>query len=252
MQLPGRLRRTTLGDLFGTLHRGRATGVLELVEEAGATAGRRHRLHFTGGLLREVETALPVPRLGEILHREGFIGDGEARLLTRELFAHPNRRAGELLIDARWATPAEVGAALRHQLRARLQAVFSVREALVSFHVAWPRRRDDSVSVPLSPHEFLHGRARARDRSGPQSAAAQRAGGSNGAGVARGELARRRRALQVLGLSEAADRRAVTQAFRRLAVRLHPDRHPEATKQELAALMRGFAEVTAAYHELVA
>jgi DnaJ-class molecular chaperone len=65
-------------------------------------------------------------------------------------------------------------------------------------------------------------------------------------------LARRRRALSVLGLPEAADRRLVQRAFRRLASKLHPDRHPRASQAQLAVLMRDFAEVAAAYHELIA
>jgi len=118
--------------------------------------------------------------------------------------------------------------------------------------VAGPRSPGAS-SLPLSPHEFLHGRARLRDRhardAGAPAAARARAGGQ--AGVSQ-RIVRRERALQVLGLPPAADRKAVRHAFRQLARRLHPDRHPGADSRQLAALMRGFAEVTAAYHELVA
>jgi len=44
----------------------------------------------------------------------------------------------------------------------------------------------------------------------------------------------------------------VQRAFRQLATRFHPDRHPGASVEVRSALMRRFAEITAAYHALVA
>jgi hypothetical protein len=247
MRLPGRLCATTLGDLLGELHRGRASGVLELVESAGATAGRRHRVHFDSGLVERVETPVPVERLGEILRREGFIGEEGARVLARRLLERPDRLAGQLLLDEKLTSSAAVVAALRYQMRARLDTLFSIQQALVHFHVARRRRRPQEWSIPLSPHEFLHGRARTRDRDAERPPGRTRPSrGRHGGNSAR------RRALSLLGLHEAADRRAVQRAFRRLAAELHPDRHPGASPGEMASLMRGFAELTAAYHELVA
>jgi hypothetical protein len=239
MQLPGRLCRSTLGDLLGELHRGRASGVLELVECVGMRSGRSHHLHLESGLVRHVETSLAVPRLGEILRQEGFIGEEASRRLARSLLEQPAKRTGEILIEQCLVRPDHVSAALRRQLRVRLEALFSLQDACIHFHVARPGRPGEVRSVPLSPQEFLHGRPRARDReAGPRPGPRT--------------ISRRRRALTILGLSEAADRRAVQQAFRGLAARLHPDRHPGAGPGELATLMRGFAEITAAYHELVA
>ena len=60
------------------------------------------------------------------------------------------------------------------------------------------------------------------------------------------------RALSTLGLEAGADRTQVQRAFRRLAMQFHPDRHPRATAIEKADLMRRFAELSAAYHLLVA
>jgi len=71
MQLPGRLRSTTLGDLLGTLHRARSTGTLELAE----FHGRTHRVHLSRGLVVAVELDGPVPSLAEELRREGAVGD---------------------------------------------------------------------------------------------------------------------------------------------------------------------------------
>jgi DnaJ-class molecular chaperone len=47
-----------------------------------------------------------------------------------------------------------------------------------------------------------------------------------------------------------ADRATITQAFRRLASSLHPDRHPNADPNERARLLSRFAELSAAYHSL--
>jgi len=60
MLLPGRLRATTLGDLFGTIHRARATGTLELTEDRG----RSHRIHWTLGRIIAVEVDGPAPVVG--------------------------------------------------------------------------------------------------------------------------------------------------------------------------------------------
>jgi len=59
MLLPGRLRATTLGDLFGTIHRARATGTLELTEDSG----RSHRIHWTEGRIVAVEAHGMMPAI---------------------------------------------------------------------------------------------------------------------------------------------------------------------------------------------
>jgi DnaJ-domain-containing protein 1 len=58
--LPGRLSRSTLGDLLGALHRHRITGVVELSEIApsAAAANRPHRIAMAEGLVAEVDTPL--------------------------------------------------------------------------------------------------------------------------------------------------------------------------------------------------
>ncbi len=261
MNLPGRLQSTTLGDLLGQLYRDRATGVLELVEWSGATAGRAHRVHLSDGLVGGIETTMRVPRLGEILRRAGFIEPGATQVLARHLAEFPHKRAGELLVDARLASPSAVSAALRHQLRSKLDALFDLSDARVRFHVARPVR-DDRLVVPLAPGEFLHGRARKRDLvSNARETGAARPWPPRGyrGGQPRTSSAQprrwggtRARAFQVLGLEPSADQDAVRRAFRRLAAEVHPDRHPAASAGEVASLMKRFAELSAAYHQLVA
>jgi len=236
MNLPGRLNASTLGDLLGALHRAQASGVLELVEPAGATGGRRHRLHFDAGLVTDVDSPRSGGRIGEILAENGAVGRDALAHLTRLLVLAPGRRAGELMVENGLASVHAVTAALRHQARARLDSLFSLRDAVVSFHVAG--RRWAARHVPLSPREFLHGRPRARD--GGRSAKALRSDPV------------RTRALRTLGLASAADLDDVRQAFRALAAKSHPDRFPHASAPERALLIRRFTELSAAYHTLIA
>lgn len=242
MRLPGRLESTTLGDLLGVMHRARASGVLELVEVDGATAGRRHRITLEAGLVAAVDTALRVARVGEILRSQGFVGDDTVRLLARKVVEKPAARIGEILVDDVKLSPSLLSAALRRQLRLKLDALFALRSASVRFHVARPR--DPERAPPLSPREFLHGRPRARDVRG--ASAEPRRGEPSGKARARAH------ALGVLGLGPSANRDAVQRAFRTLAARVHPDRHPGASASERADLLKQFSALSAAYHLLVA
>jgi Domain of unknown function (DUF4388) len=249
MLLPGRLRATTLGDLLGALYRARATGTLELVETGGATSGRRHRVHLDAGLVEHVDTPLTVPKLGEILRREGFVSDETTRAMLRRSFVSPGKRLGELLIEASAASVHALGAALRYQQRARLDALFALGDAFVQFHVMGARRAE-ALDHPLSPREFLFGRRRARDRPNARPQASPRRE-RPAASRARHEPTRAR-ALDMLGLGAGADRDAVQRAFRARAREVHPDRFPQATAVERAELMRRFAALSAAYHLLLA
>lgn len=245
MQLPGRLSGTTLGDVLGQMHRERATGTLELIETQGPSAGRRHRIRLERGLVAAVESALKVGRLGEILHEQGFIGEDSLKRLSRRLAEAPGRRAGDILVSDAQISPRLVSAALRRQLRMRLDALFQLTDAAVRFHVPRPIA-DPEHTVPLSPREFLHGRSRARDAKSAPPASAGRRRPPNGKERARTQ------ALGLLGLEASATREAVQRAFRRLASSVHPDRHPSATPTEKAELLKRFAELSAAYHLLVA
>lgn len=233
MRLVGRLSATTLGDLIGNVHRERASGVLELIE-----GGRTHRIHFEAGLVSRVESSLVVPRVGRILAEQGFIGHDTLRHLERELMRSPGRKAGQILVEDAALTGSALGAALRRQLRHKLDALFALPDAEIRFRVARPPRER---TIPLSPREFLHGRPRKRDAAGP-------ARPRSGAGRDRA----RAQALAVLGLGPDASPASVQRAFRSLASSVHPDRHPQATGPERASLLERFAALSAAYHLLVA
>lgn len=209
MQLPGKLSLSTLGDLLGSLHRGRASGVLVLREARGLFAGRRHQVHLRSGLVTSVETA-------------GQTDDA--------------------------TDPASV--------QRRLDQLFSLPEAELSFEVA---RRQPPSPRPLSPADFLHGRPRQRDRAspptpapGPVASAAGRPPSTPPPPPARPVHDRgASQALATLGLPTTASGTEVRQAFRRLALALHPDRHPDASEARRAELSRQLASVVQAYRVLV-
>ena len=241
MQLPGTLSRTTVGDVFGRLHRGQLTGVLELVEQSGPRLGWMHRVHFHRGLVRHVESNLPVRRLGDILRQQGVLDSSIDRVVRPLLFREPTRPLGQAMIDAGLVRADLVQAALRVQLRERVDGICRLRDARLTFRVA--QRTSAGPPVPLGPGDFLHGRTRFRataecGASQQQTRAVRRSP--------------RSRALAVLGLPEGADRKQVRAAFRRLAALHHPDRQVSRPDYDPISGMRRFAELSAAYHVLMA
>jgi len=100
-------------------------------------------------------------------------------------------------------------------------------------------------AAPLGPAEFLHGRPRARDkgrapRNPPPAAAAP---------ITEDPSDRARR---LLGIPRGAGLGEVRRAFRRMASALHPDRLGAAALEEQQRQSARFAELSAAYHVLVA
>ena len=256
MQLPGRLRLTTLGDALGALHREAACGMLELTDERGSS----HRVHFSQGMITQIETDLFRERLGDVLAGQGFLGARALARLARRLLEAPRQRAGEILVEEGFATADLVSAGLRRQLRQKLESLFQLRDARMTFHTSRPH---DPARTPLSPGEFLHGRPRARPRvraarpepaPGPQAVpprqATQAANDTPRDAMSPAPYGTRARALATLGLLPGADRAEIQQAFRRLALSTHPDRFPNAAPGERAKLLERFAALSAAYHAL--
>jgi hypothetical protein len=254
MHLPGRLARSTLGDLLGALHRERTTGVLELREVSCPGAGRTHRIHLREGLVAAIDTASEVPPLGELLARGGRLARSSLRRLERRVAAGDPRLAGQILVAEGLAPREAVDAGLRDQVRAKLEALFRLEDARVSFHTAGGPA-PAACGRALEATEFLHGRPRARDRAPTSSAEPPRAEpppGARGQGAASGvDPERRAAALRLLGLTEGARPDDVRRAFRRLAGELHPDRHRTDSPADQERVAR-LARVTAAYHLLVA
>lgn len=249
MQLPGRLRLTTLGDLLGALHRACASGTLELVEVEGARAGRSHRVFFEAGLIDDVDTSLNHPRLGEILARDGLLSMAALARIARRVTEQPGKPVGQIMVEEGLGTVDTVAGALRRQRVSRLEALYGLGEALIRFHV--PRPRSGFRQTPLTPREFLHGRPRARADFSARVAERfnPRFGG-------RSEPTRpidgpRQAAYRRLGLTSGASSREVQRAFRKLAAEQHPDRFPNASASEKAQLLSRFAQLSAAYHLLM-
>ncbi|HKQ68558.1 MAG TPA: J domain-containing protein, partial [Polyangiaceae bacterium] len=223
--------------------RGRVSGLVRLTEASGATAGRIHSIYLLRGEVVTVDSQARVLPLGEILRQRGLLDGGSQRQIGLKLSSGPPRRVGELLVEEYRISPDVVGAALRQQLRARLDALFRLEDATVSFHVACalPSR----TAAPLSPREYLHGRPRARDRvprAGRRRDDPPRRQANTGA---------RSAALTLLGLDEDATLSEVSRAFRELAREVHPDRHAGASDAERRAMELRFAALSAAYHVLI-
>ena len=152
MQLKGRLRATTLGDVLGALFRERATGTLELEELDGPVAGRRHLVHVEDGLVIQVDTPLG-RRLGEILCSSGAV---RAEIVERAVAGAA--RDGYVPLGQRLAVrdrvdPTEIASALTRQVRDRLDALFMLRDARVRFRVPRPRDRRERQDF-VSPRQF--------------------------------------------------------------------------------------------------
>jgi DnaJ-domain-containing protein 1 len=233
MKLPGRLRETTLGDLLGTLHRGRANGRLQLIETAGPSSGRTHFLELEDGKITAIEGEAQGPRLGELLEL-----DIQARR------ARPDGqydRIGDFLVNSGLVSQSQLRDALHQQLRLRLEALFDIRDAIILFRTPRPKLPDQTRPTPLSKDEFLDGRPRAKQRRTP----ARR-------GMICGQEGCREHALSVLGLPDGATSSDVQAAFRRLAQESHPDRFPGASAEQKRALLSRFASLSRAYHALTA
>ncbi len=216
MQLPGQLKDTTLGDLLGALHRDRATGFLELVEPSQ----RMHRIELWDGKVQSVETEAPGPRLGDLLD-------------ITELPIPEEGRLGETLIARGLVSHFQLEKALHRQTLARLELLFGIDEAAIRFRAPRPRADDPTIPRPLETDEFLGGRPRKR-----------------GDAVTSELVRQSSSALRVLGLCDGAKAADIRRAFRELAGKHHPDRHPGLSAAERARLFRRFAEISRAYHAL--
>ena len=247
MQLPGRLRATTLGDILGMLHRARTTGTLELVEDRGRT----HRVHVSAGLVAAVELDGAGSSLGEILRRDGTVNDDTLRRSLLRAMAS-RRLHGDVLVRDFMIAPEVVGRALREQLTHRLTRLEQIVDARVQFRVA-VRPPRSALDDALGPDEFLVGRRRARDRaSPPPSGTWRRDGGPRAAAERSQPPAENAQAWRVLGLAPGASPDELKRAFRHLARSYHPDLHPGVSDDARRTLELRFAEVTAAYRALVA
>jgi hypothetical protein len=245
--ISGRLSETTLGDVLGSLARASVTGLIRLTEVSGVTGGRTHGIYLSRGQVIGVESQAMVLPLGEILRQRGLLDGAAHRQLTLRLASGQarERRVGEILVEEKLISSEVVGAALRQQLRAKLDALFRLPDASISFHVACAPPA--AHGQPLPPREYLAGRPRARDRVVQTPAKPSRRLAEHRPSAS----AAREKALRTLGLDEKATMADVTRTFRELATRMHPDRHHDASDDERRKLHQQFAALSAAYHALI-
>lgn len=246
MQLPGRLKATTLGDLLGSLHRGGASGTLELVE----TSGRAHRVHLASGLVTSVEVDRASASLGEILRTDAQLDDDTLRRSLLRAMAS-RRLHGEVLVRDFHLSPQIVDRALRRQMMLRLHMLEELVDAQIFYRAAARPPRGALVDAPLGASEFLTGRKRARDRAAEPASGTYRTR-RPASGFPGSIDTARVVAYRSLGLSAGASNDEVKRAYRRLVREYHPDLHPYATNDERRTLATKFAEVTSAYRSLVA
>lgn len=240
MQLPGRLKTTTLGDLLGALHRASATGTLELAE----FHGRLHQVHLARGSVVAVEIDRASASLAEVLRRmDAADEDTIRRSLLRAMSSR--RLHGEVLVRDFRIDAAVVDRALRTQLQLRLAILEQLMDARITFRVTLRPPRGALLDEPLRPAEFLHARGRARDRIHGSPPPERVAPGSRPSST-------RLSALRVLGITEGSDVTEIKRAYRALVRAYHPDLHPGADERERRELSVRFAEVAAAYQALVA
>jgi DnaJ-domain-containing protein 1 len=180
---------------------------------------------------------LSASTLGDLLgslHRERITGTVELSEIGGP-FGHGI--AGRLhRVHLRGGLVAEVETPLpAENLRARMDALFSLADATIAFRTARPLPQPAAL---LGPADFLHGRPRARPRTEPpaQPPAADPRDG----------------AYRMLGIPRGAGIGEVRRAFRQLAAALHPDRLASAALEEQQRQAARFAELSAAYHLLVA
>lgn len=284
MHLPRRLSASTLGDLLGTLYRGKTTGVLELRESSyvlglGAS-GRVHRIHLFCGSISGIETPFSFHPLGQMLKKQGLLHPSALEHLLLKLERGDTRMSGVILIEEGLVPKESVQRGLRMQLREKIESVYTLGDAEVRFYTARPLSESARRLSELDAKDFLHGRPRARDRiRNPFHAARQSPNYKNEPEHARPFSAwpfdteipgaaheetppptsgvrlvdeARLHALKTLGLAGEADIPTIRRAFRRMATTLHPDRFIDAGEQIRAHTTARFAEVSAAYHLLVA
>lgn len=233
MQLPATLSQTTLGDLLGTLHRGRSYGVLELVE---APSGWIHEIQLWDGCVVGVQVTRGCVTLGEVLCRRSndpLLPGAVRRALQRLADGRP---LGERLLAAGVVSRAELGAALLELYRERLDFIDRLPYAQVRFR---PLRNPARVELRLGPESFLHGRRRSRSEASRRPRQEPKAVEASLVSD-----------YQVLGLAPDAPLSAVKQAFRAAARRHHPDRSVHLGERAVKQAEAHFRRLVQSYERL--
>lgn len=237
----GRLEDTTVGDLVAQIYRRGATGTL--VIEAHA---RQHRVTFRRGYLRSIKLEGHFQPLGDRLLAAGEISFEHHRR-SLEAIASGSALQGEALV--------RIGAISAERLRGELEAQARERIGyLVGCSSGRWRFEDGSPGDPgllLHPLNLVRGTPRRRrggDRARPSGAPPRPEPGRYSL---RGMGTSHRMAHVILGVPSDASPDVVRREYRKLALELHPDRHPGLDDAARRRLEARFSEVTAAYDALM-
>jgi hypothetical protein len=253
MQLPGRLRGSSLTTVLGVLHAARTTGVLEVSRSTSEV----HRIAFVDGLVCAVESAGPTPSLADVLRRMNACAEDSLRKSLYRALAE-KRRHGEVLIEERRVSPTMVHVALRRQLLERINVLKALPDANLRFRVATKPPLTLSALTGLSPEDYMSPEE-LRDALGYKETPADAMLTPVAPPVEEVFAPRtasrdpeKQRAYATLGLRPGADAVDVKRAYRRLVRDLHPDTNQAASTHERMHLSERFQRVTEAYKTLVA
>jgi hypothetical protein len=228
VHLPSCLSSSTLGDVLGTLHRKRLSGVLQI-----EVAAKTHEIELQKGFVVRVHLADASARLGERLSCNMADGRQFERALRLALArSRDERPLGERLLATHAAPASAVAQALQELHQSRLDVLFNVRSARLHFRVAY---RPLASAMVLGPAVFLHQRRRYRERSKPAE---------------RLMCAELRRAYGVLGLAPGEGLSSVKAAWRTRALLLHPDKFVAQGPRAVEQATRRFCECASSYRLL--
>lgn len=236
MQLPATLEQTTLGDLLGTLYRGRVFGVLELGE---LPSGWRHEVRIWDGYVVGVNVTRGCATLGEVLCRRSdnpLLPGAVMRALQRLADGRP---LGERLLAAGVVSRSQLHAALLELYRERLDFLERLPRASVRFR---PLRSAPTAEFWLEPAAFLHGRRRRRVET-------PRPGRTAAVTAVEAALASDYRAL---GLAPDAPLTEVKRAFRAAARIHHPDRSVHLGERAVKRAEMRFRALVQSYERICA
>lgn len=233
LETKGLLRPEALADLLARIAAGdpRLAGEI-LVEDGlapkpivdlGLRAQLREKIDVVY-TLKDADVRFHTARpLSEAARRAGLLGSSE--------FLHGRPRTRDRVANNAWKTPGRPFG--EPERRVSPNRPWAHRTSSARPHQNAPDaddlRSDDDDDSPFSEVRYRKAPADARPADEPRA-----------------------RALRLLGLEREADLPTIRKAFREIAVKLHPDRFataPAAMRAQKSAL---FAEVSAAYHLLVA